>query len=170
MHNHERQAPDIDVRTFGPRDQVRLVNRLRGDELAEFFPLTNWLPEIESALATLSPLRRFVVEARTRGKTQREVANLVGWNSHTRVQQVEGHAYRLLRLFERSGELQRLMKEFRAVHFCELERTDEREPFHLGCRVFMFAVKRCKLCRRKPSNDPRCSAKPLTVVQMELGL
>lgn len=170
MKTHERAAPAVDVRTFGPLNQVQLVNRLRGDSLAEFFPLGDWQSEIAAALDSLSPLRRFVVEARCRGKTQREIAGLVGWKSGTRVQQIEGHAFRMLRLFEKSGALQVLMKEFRQTHFCEMEPTDEREPIEFSCGTYMWTVWRCKLCRRKSSNDPRCSAKPLTIVQLELGL
>jgi hypothetical protein len=173
MKHHERRVPDVDVTTFGPRNHVYLVNHLRGDEMAKFFPLANWRNEIEAAIVSLPPLRRFVVEARTRGKTQREVADLVGWHSATRVQQVESHAYRLMGLREKSGALRDLMNQFRRDYFCEFAvEENEREPVNLGCRTFMVMVKRCKFCRRKDGEgeNPRCKAKPLPVVQLELGL
>ncbi len=167
----ERHPPNLDVRTFGPRNDVQFVNRLRGDEMARFFPLASWSREIEAAIATLSPLRRFVIEARTRGKTQSEVAAMVGWDSRTRVQQIEAHAYRMLTLREKAGALWELMDRFRREYFCEFVFDEkEREPAYLGCRVFMMMVRRCKFCRERPRLDPRCRAKPAENKQMELKL
>lgn len=172
MRNRERPAPDIDVRTFGPLDYVRLINRVRGDELAQYFPIDEWQTEIEAALNALSPLRRFIVEARCRGKSLREVAALVGWKNHGLARRVERQAYRLLRTAEKGGPLLKRMREFREQNFCEFETTDEKRPYRLGCETIMLAVKRCKFCRRAAleGDGPRCSAKPEAIRQMKLGL
>jgi hypothetical protein len=171
MRNHERPVPDVDVRTFGPLDYVRLVSRVRGDDgFARFFPLDEWHFEIEAALASLSPLRRFVLEAHCRGKSLLEIARLVGWSHHERARQIEGQAYRLLRTAEKGGPLLRRMKEFREQYFCEFEVTETREPYQLGCNIFMMAVRRCKFCQRRDTegDGPRCVAKPSR--QMELRI